>query len=107
MSRVRRVALRDTRGAEWSLPAGRPALVCFVKLDCPTCALALPLVERLGIALVDQANVVVVTQDEDGGAKLRERFELTVPVLDDSQLGVSHEFGVEVVPTLVRMDEAG
>jgi hypothetical protein len=107
MSRVRRVALRDTRGAEWSLPAGRPTLVCFAKLDCPTCALAMPVVERLGRALVDQANVVVVTQDEDGGAKLRERFELTVPVLDDSQLAVSHEFAIEMVPTLVRMDEAG
>jgi len=36
-------ALNDLSGAMHSFPTGRLAMLCFVKEDCPTCGIAMPL----------------------------------------------------------------
>ncbi len=37
--------LRDARGTAQSFPSARTALLCFVKEDCPTCEMTMPLIE--------------------------------------------------------------
>ena len=43
MSRVPAFSLGDGEGRERAFPSGRPALLAFVKEDCPTCGLSMPL----------------------------------------------------------------
>ena len=38
-------SLDDQHRRAHSFPGGRPALLCFVKEDCPTCGLTMPLIE--------------------------------------------------------------
>ena len=37
--------LEDAAGRAVSFPSGRATLICFVKEDCPTCGLVVPLLE--------------------------------------------------------------
>ena len=38
-------SLADMAGEDWAFPTGAPSLVCFVKEDCPTCNLVMPLLQ--------------------------------------------------------------
>ena len=38
-------SLADMAGGDRTFPTGSPALVCFVKEDCPTCNLVMPLLQ--------------------------------------------------------------
>ena len=38
-------SLADMAGENRTFPTGSPALVCFVKEDCPTCNLIMPLLQ--------------------------------------------------------------
>jgi hypothetical protein len=93
--------LDDADGMRRRFPSGRHALLCFVKEDCPTCALSMPLIEAAQGAFGDGIDVWLVGQDADGNATLRRRFTPSAPVLDDSALHVSYRYQVETVPTLV------
>lgn len=70
-------------------------LLFFVKRDCPTCALVAPLLadlERSGTPLL------VCSQDDP-------RFpEGMRQVRDDTELEWSYRYGVEIVPTLIRLE---
>jgi len=69
-------------------------LLVFVKRDCPTCELVEPVLQRL--ATTDGATIA--TQDDPA-------FPGTVPTrIDDTALEWSFRHGVEVVPTLIRLD---
>ncbi len=81
-------------------------LLCFVKADCPTCRLSLPLVEAAHRAVAEAVDVWVIGQDEDSAPLVR-AHDLTVPLLDDGALRVSHRFAVEIVPTVVLADGDG
>ena len=73
------------------LPEG---LVCFVKAECPTCQMVEPVLQELrqtGLPLT------VFTQDD-------RRFPAGVMPVDDTALEVSYQNGIEIVPTLVRVD---
>lgn len=72
------------------LPDG---LVVFVKAACPTCQAIAPALRRLCDA---DPTLTVVSQDDPGFP------EGTEPV-DDSDLGLSYEAGIEVVPSLLRV----
>ncbi|MGH7879072.1 MAG: peroxiredoxin family protein, partial [Candidatus Binataceae bacterium] len=71
-------------GAARTFPSGRPALLCFVKEDCPTCGLSMPLIEAAYRAFGGAADVLAIGQDREGNAALVERHQLAVPMLDDS-----------------------
>jgi hypothetical protein len=74
-----------------TLPDG---LVVVAKRDCPTCVLVAPVLGELARA----GAVTVYSQDDPA-------FPDTVPsVVHDSTLQVSYELGIEIVPTLIRVE---
>jgi hypothetical protein len=78
-------------GAETTLPDG---LVAFVKAACPTCQLVVPALRRLRDAGVP---LTVFTQDDPA-------FPPGINVVDDSDLARSYATGVEIVPTVFRVE---
>ena len=92
--------LQDAQGGRHSFPSGRPALIGFVKEDCPTCDAVMPLLEGLYAALGSAVDFFVAGQTAAGNQLLTARHGLTLPLLDDSSLKVSFAYDVEVVPTL-------
>ncbi len=93
--------LKDLGANERSFPAGRHALLCFVKEDCPTCRLTMPLIEAAYRAFGAKLDVWAIGQDAEGNAKLVESNRLSAPMLDDSALSASFAYGIEIVPTIV------
>src|SRR3712207_4758348 len=102
-----RFSLADSGGQMRTFPTGRLALLCFVKEDCPTSGLSMPLIEAASRAFGEAVDVWAVGQDAEGNALLEERHNLTVPMLDDSALRVSYAYGLDTVPTVILTDEAG
>lgn len=101
-------SLADMAGTSFAFPqaaGGKPALLCFVKEDCPTCNLVMPLLQ----ALHESGDVAVLApgQTADGNRTLVERHGLTLPLLDDSILKVSFAYDVETVPLLLLADADG
>ncbi len=102
-----RFTLASPDGETHAFPTGRPALLCFVKEDCPTCGLSMPLIEAAHEAFGGTMDVLCVGQDAEGNAVLVERHGLTGPMLDDSRLAVSYEYDIDTVPTIVLADGSG
>ncbi len=81
-----------------SYPGERPAVVLFVKEDCPTCREILPLIDQLQRHLAPAADLHVLGQTEAGNEILAERVS---GVLDDSGLKVAFAHDVDTVPSLL------
>ena len=98
-------SLADMGGGDFSFPTGAPALLCFVKEDCPTCNLVMPLLQ----AVYDSGDVAVLApgQTADGNRTLLDRHALTLPLLDDSILKVSFAYDVDTVPLVLLADGDG
>ena len=96
--------LNDQHDAARGFPAPGITLLCFLKEDCPTCQLTLPVLERVHAELGDSASIWAIGQDPDGNAKLLSEHGLTMPLLDDSELKVSFDYDIEIVPTVVLAD---
>ena len=73
-----------------TLPDG---LVAFVKRDCPTCVMVGPVLA----ALNDTAVLTVYSQDDP-------TFPGGVNAIDDTELEYSYRMGIEIVPTLFRVE---
>lgn len=67
-------------------------LVAVVKRDCPTCVMAVPVLDELA----RKAGLTVLTQDDPS-------FPERPRALHDADLALSHQLKIEVVPTLIRM----
>ena len=100
-------SLRDAASKAYSFPSARLTLLCFVKEDCPTCNLSMPLIEAAHRAFGTQVDVWAIGQDVVGNATLVKRHGLTLPMLDDSELRVSFRYNIETVPALVLADGSG
>src|SRR5271165_3158706 len=100
-------SLIDSRGGSRHFPTGHPTLLCFVKEDCPTCGLSMPLIEEVHRALGSAVEVWTIGQEREGNAILEKRHGLTLPMLDDSALRVSFSYQIEIVPTLIASDAEG
>ena len=98
------VLLDRVDGGPLSLRALAPAVVVFVHADCPTSMLAL---RRLAAA--GSADVVCVAQERpEVAARLARRAGFMQAVLvDPAPYAVSRSFGVDTVPTAVRIDVDG
>ena len=98
-------SLRDLDGRTHAFAPGTESIVCFVKEDCPTCNLVLPLIDALhrnsGI------GVLIAGQTAEGNRVLARRHSLNAPVLDDSDLAVSFAYDVETVPLVIAADPEG
>jgi len=57
-------SLRDSAASAHVFPSGRNALLCFVKEDCPTCTLTLPLIETAHRSFGDTIDIWAVAQDD-------------------------------------------
>jgi len=74
------------------LPDG---LVAFVKRDCPTCTLVAPVLKSIAGG---RLPVAIYSQDDPA-------FPPGVPnVVDDRSLEISYRAGIEIVPTLMRVE---
>ena len=104
-ARLPEFSLQDLAGNNHSFPTGVPTLLCFVKEDCPTCNLVLPIIDRA--AGTDTVRVLLPGQTSEGNRILQERHRPTATMLDDSILKVSFAFGVETVPLLILSDKNG
>lgn len=100
-------ALADTQGMLQRFPTGRPTLLCFVKADCPTCTLSAPLIDAAQRSFGRSVEVWAVSQDTDGGAEFSARYGLSLPMLNDSALRVSHAYDLDTVPTILLADATG
>jgi len=74
------------------LPDG---LVAFVKRDCPTCRLVVPVLEQLS---ADHEPLTIYTQDDPS-------FPDGLDAVDDTSLDVSFAADLDTVPTLVRVED--
>ncbi len=104
--------LTDHNGQSVSIPpvglAAGPSLVVFLKEDCPTCKQALPVVNAAAQATASSNRLVVgIGQSAVGNAALVAAGLIDFPLLDDSTLHVSFDHDIEIVPTLLVVDEAG
>lgn len=81
----------DTAAARPPLPSG---LVAFVKRDCPTCEVVAPVLAGLAKTLA----LTVYSQDDPS-------FPDGVDPVDDTDLEISWHHAIEVVPTLLRVED--
>lgn len=100
-------SLTDLEGAERAFPTGRPTVLCFVKEDCPTCVLIMPLVQATAAAFSESVDIWCVGQDAAGNQRLAADFGLTAPMLDDSKLHVSYRYDLDTVPTIILASADG
>lgn len=105
MSSLPTFSLRDVQGREHSFPTGRPALLCFVREDCPTCGLTMPLIDAVHGAFAGAVDVLIVGQE--GNEILVDRHKLSVPMLDDMAVKTSFAYNVEIVPAIILADSNG
>lgn len=84
-----------------------PMLLCFVKDDCPTCHEVVPLLEIAYQKLGDKWPVLLIGQTDEGNKKLQEKYNLSVPILSDSTLQTSYDYGIDTVPTLFAATPQG
>ncbi len=68
----------------------------IVKEECETCQLVAPLLRHIH----ERRNLKVHSQDN-------EKFPPELPVMDDRELAYSWRMNIEIVPTLLRLDDAG
>ncbi len=99
--------LADTDGSEVSFPSGRPAIVCFVKDDCPTCHVVMPVLDALHQAFGARIDFFVAGQTAQGNRALTETFAPGFPLLDDASLKVSFAYDIDTVPSLFLADASG
>ena len=98
-------SLADMAGENRAFPTGSPAFVCFVKADCPTCNLVMPLLQAAHDA--GEVPVLAAGQTEEGNRTLIDRHGLSMPLLDDSTLKVSFAYDVETVPLVLAANADG
>jgi len=85
-------------------------LVVFYKNTCPTCRLAMPLLERLHRQVAPAGGrVVAVSQDGmEGAASFARELDLTMPVMvDGPDYPVSRLYDLVAVPTLLLLSPDG
>jgi len=99
--------LEDSSGQPRSFPSGRQALICFVKNDCPTCQLVMPLLDALHESVSESVDFLVAGQTADGNAALVKNFQPGFALLDDTRLKVSFAYDIDTVPSLFLADGTG
>ena len=93
-------ALDDMQGTPASFPSGKPAVVCFLKEDCPTCNEVMGILDAFYEAYGDSVDILLAGQTADGNRTLIDRHSLSVPLLDDSSLKVAWAWEIDIVPTI-------
>ena len=89
-------------------PIAAPALVTFIKADCPACHLALRYLDSLGRQLRAPAQFVAVSQDSaEATRELKQSLGLDIEFRYDTGLTASKAHGLEAVPAMFLQDVDG
>ena len=96
--------LDNQSGDPVALPDDNASIICFVKQDCPTCQLVMPVLEQLH---AEGHRIIAIGQTTEGNQQLITDFNLTLPFLDDSKLKISFAFDIDTVPTLIPLEASG
>lgn len=107
--------LRDTSGEERTLPGisgGRPILLAFFKVSCPTCQYAFPYLERLHRRRTNQdLGLYAISQDDaEATREFHREFGVTIPTLLDREedgYPASNDYGLSHVPSLFLIESDG
>ena len=67
-TRLPSFSLHDMQGRNYDFPNGKTSLLCFVKEDCPTCQLSLPLIEIIQKTFSSVVEVLLIGQDHAGNS---------------------------------------
>ena len=89
MGEASRAVKTDSLSPETALPSG---IVAFVKRDCPTCELVVPVLAELA----KRVPLTIYSQDDPA-------FPPRLSVVDDRDLAISWQHSIEAVPTLLRV----
>jgi len=105
-------ALPSTDGSRQSLAdyRGSVVLVHFFASWCGECLIEAPSLDRLHRSLKDENFAVIGIAIDDtiaAASALKERVNLTFPVLVDTEKELKHAFGVRGVPMTVVLDASG
>ncbi len=107
MSSLKPFAINDMQGQRHAFSAQSPAIVCFIKEDCPTCRVVLPVLAALVDSASEGIDFFVIGQSDAGNRALMEEYGPSFDILDDSALAVSYAADIQVVPTLRLLDATG
>jgi thiol-disulfide isomerase/thioredoxin len=106
-------AFEDPQGGRTSLSdfRGRPLLVNLWATWCAPCVIEMPTLDALAAREDGRVQVLAVSQDGDGRAKVdsffaERRFVALEPYLDPA-LGLMTELGVDTLPTTILFDAEG
>lgn len=107
--------LQDLAGRRHSrseISAGKPVLLAFYKVGCPTCQYTFPFLERIyrGRANGDIAMYAISQDDLESTREFDREFGMTLPtLLDTEEAGypASNAYGLSYVPSLFLVEPDG
>src|SRR5437016_5274866 len=107
--------LQDLSGRKHTLrnlSCGKPLLLAFFKVSCPTCQYALPFLERIyRVRTQSGIGMYVISQDDAESTRdFDGEFGITMPVLlDREEEGylASNAYGLSHVPSLFLVEPDG
>src|SRR2546421_4753222 len=107
--------LQDLSGKVHSLDeisAGKPVLLAFYKMSCPTCQYTFPFLERIyrGRANQDIGMYAISQDDAESTREFDREFGITLPTLLDREedgYPASNAYGLSHVPSLFLVEPDG
>ncbi len=105
MKSPKKFSLVDEMGEEFTFPSHRACLIAFVKEDCETCNLTLPILEVIHKTVETKLDVLAISQKLEDIEILRNRHNLTFKILDDDSLAISYQAELDTVPSVFLYDE--
>ena len=107
--------LKDLSGELHSrseISAGKPMLLAFYKVSCPTCQYTLPFLERIYRERADtDIGMYAISQDDPESTREFDReFGITLPTLldtEEDQYPASNAYGLSHVPSLFLVEPDG
>jgi len=107
--------LKDLSGKLHSrseISAGKPMLLAFYKVSCPTCQYTLPFLERIyrGRANADVGMYAISQDDPESTREFDREFGMTLPTLLDTEergYPASNAYGLSHVPSLFLVEPDG
>src|SRR5262245_39819391 len=104
--------LSGRRRSRAEISAGKPALLAFYKVSCPTCQYTVPFLERMyrGRANGDIEMYAISQDDAQSTIEFDREFGITLPTLLDKEeegYPASNAYGLSHVPSLFLVEPDG
>jgi len=104
--------LAGKRHSRSAISAGKPMLLAFYKVNCPTCQYTFPFLERMyrGRAKTDIGMYAISQDDPESTREFDKEFGMTLPtLLDTEEAGypASNAYGLSHVPSLFLVEPDG